>query len=299
MSFRPRFPLGEVPDWADRYEYADDAEVIEYGRRAGARGRYTRAGFLAIARWKARGRTRHLCEQNSEAEVRRATGIALSTSDERQRLAALVALRGVGVPTASVLLHLALDDAFPIIDFRALWSLGVDEPPAVYSFEYWWAYVEACRSLREQAGVTMRRFDRALWQFSNERQPRRSGVRTPGRRRRPVRARKESGREEVMDKDFTVEAYTRLVAAAIEGRLIPYSEVAGRGQVGKYLYAIADYEKAHGRPPLTAIVIHKQDGKPGKGFRIAMEQVGYARPGESDDALWERAVADVLAYWDP
>ena len=103
-----------------------------------------------------------------------------------------------------------------------------------------------------------------------------------------------------MDKDFNVAAYVRVVAAAIEGRTITYSEVAGRGQIARYLYRIANYEKAHGRPPLTAIVVHKQDGRPGQGFLIAMEQVGYKRrPGESDEDLWARACADVFAYWRP
>ena len=102
-----------------------------------------------------------------------------------------------------------------------------------------------------------------------------------------------------MDRDFSVEAYIRLVVAAIEGRLIPYSDVAPRRVVGTNLYRIADYEKAHRRPPLTAIVVHKQEGRPGEGFRIAMEQVGYAKPGESDEDLWARACADVFAYWRP
>ena len=43
--------------------------------------------------------------------------------------------------------------------------------------------------------------------------------------------------------------------------------------------------------------MRKQTGRPGDGFRVAMERVDYARPGESDDDLWERALADVFAYW--
>ncbi len=102
-----------------------------------------------------------------------------------------------------------------------------------------------------------------------------------------------------MGKGFDTVVYIRLVAAAIEGRTIPYSEVAPRSIVGRHLYSIADYEKAHRRPPLTAIVVHKQTGRPGEGFRIAMEQVGYAKPGESDGDLWKRACRDVFRYWDP
>ena len=102
-----------------------------------------------------------------------------------------------------------------------------------------------------------------------------------------------------MQTEFNTEAYVRLVAAAIEGRMIAYSDVAPRRVVGTYLYRIADYEKAHRRPPLTALVVHKHDGRPGEGFAIAMKQVGYSRPGESVDELWRRALADVFAYWRP
>ena len=125
-AFRLRFPLEEVGYWADRYQYADDAEVEEIGKQAGLAGRYTLADLLAIASWKTRGRSRRYVEMNTDGEVRDATTLALATSDERERVAALVHLHGVQLPTASVLLHLALADLFPIIDYRALWSLGID-----------------------------------------------------------------------------------------------------------------------------------------------------------------------------
>lgn len=53
----------------------------------------------------------------------------------------------------------------------------------------------------------------------------------------------------------------------------------------------------HGRPPLTALVVRKQTGRPGEGFGIAAREVVYIRPGESDDEVWERAVAHGFAYW--
>jgi hypothetical protein len=305
MQFRPRFPLSEVGYWADRYQYADDVEVEAIGNAAGRRGSYTRNEFLDVARWKTRGRSARFCEMNSDAEVRRATALALATSDERERVAALLRLHGVQMPTASVLLHLALPDRFPIIDYRALWSLGVDDGPASYSFDFWWPYVEACRSLRIEAKVGMRRLDRGLWQFSKEHQAAR-GSTSAGAAARPQRRPKdtlaaEAMREGVMIGNFNVEAYGRVVTAAIEGHTIPYSALPGsRRNWGSDLFRIADYEKAHGRPPLTAIVVHKQDGRPGKGFAIAVEQVGYARrPGESDEDLWKRALRDVFAYWRP
>jgi predicted RNase H-like nuclease len=169
-DFRLRFPLSEVLYWASRYAYADDAEVEAIGDRARERGWFTRDEFLSVARWKT-PRSRKQCEKNDEAHIRAATELALSTPDERGRIDALIGLHGVDYPTASVLLHLAHRDPYPIIDYRALWSLGVESPPATYSFTFWWAYTQACRSLATDAGVRMRTFDRALWQFSKERQP--------------------------------------------------------------------------------------------------------------------------------
>ena len=48
----------------------------------------------------------------------------------------LIALEGVGVPTASMLLHFAFPDDYPILDVRALESLG-PRSRTVYPVEYW------------------------------------------------------------------------------------------------------------------------------------------------------------------
>jgi len=79
-------------------------------------------------------------------------------------------LSGVGWPMASVILHWCHADPYPILDFRALWSLGLDPLPP-YDFDLWRAYTGHCRGLAA-AGVTMRDLDRALWQYSKEKQVR-------------------------------------------------------------------------------------------------------------------------------
>jgi hypothetical protein len=145
--------------WADRYRYADDAEVEAIGKIAAQRGWYTLPELVTVARWKTRGRSVHWCLLNTEVSVHEATKRALATPDQRLRVDTLVRLRGVQLPTASVLLHLAFPNDYPIIDFRALWSLGIDEPPTSYDFEYWWAYTLKCRALASEAGVSMRRLD--------------------------------------------------------------------------------------------------------------------------------------------
>lgn len=107
---------------------------------------------------------------NTEEFVREVTKVAFSTHEERLRIGIFTLLRGVSWPTASVLLHFASPDLYPILDFRALWSLGVKKPPSVYTFEFWDAYVSATRRIASEYGVKLRQLDRALWQYSKETQ---------------------------------------------------------------------------------------------------------------------------------
>ena len=104
-----------------------------------------------------------------------------------------------------------------------------------------------------------------------------------------------------MQGPFRTDVYAGLVRAAVDGRLVAYSDLlpGDPRHVGKHLYAIADYEHAHHRPPLTALVVRKQGGRPGEGFAIVADQIGYRRSGESDADVWERACAAVFAYWRP
>ncbi|MHB8459267.1 MAG: DUF429 domain-containing protein [Candidatus Limnocylindrales bacterium] len=168
-TFQLRFPLAEVPFWAARYSSADDSAVEAIGKAARRRGWYTRDEFLVVTRWKTQ-RTKSRCEKNDEASVEATTRLALSTPDERLRIKALTRLHGVQFPTASVLLHLGHRELYPIIAYRALWSLRVEAPPSYYSFGFWSAYTQACRLLAAEAGVWMRTLDRALWQYAKERQ---------------------------------------------------------------------------------------------------------------------------------
>ena len=81
----------------------------------------------------------------------------------------LTCLTGVSWPTASVILHFFHPDPYPIMDFRALWSVSL-KVPAQYTFEFWWEYVKFCRGIASRSRVDMRTLDRALWQYSKERQ---------------------------------------------------------------------------------------------------------------------------------
>ena len=162
-----QFPLEQVPEYAARYSYEDDVEVLGIGRAARDRGYYTREEFVTVCRWKT-PRSGPLVAENSADVVEALTRAALNdTSRERQRLDALRSLRGVEWATASVLLHLAYPERYPILDKRALHALGV-RSPASYSFRFWEAYVTAWLQLAGRAGVDGRTLDQALWQWSKE-----------------------------------------------------------------------------------------------------------------------------------
>ena len=116
-------------------------------------------------------RSRPKVAANTEAAVVDATGRALAAVDEATRIAALLELEGVGVPTASTLLYFAFPDDYPILDVRALESLGV-KPRSTYPVSFWLEYLEACREFSRSAGVSLRTLDKALWQHSKELSPR-------------------------------------------------------------------------------------------------------------------------------
>lgn len=168
MALNLRFPLEEIPHWSARYD--DDvapleAEVIPFMREE----RYlTKPLFLKLARWKS-PRIIPRCETNAEDFVEEVTRTALATQNEQLRIEVLTLLCGVGWPVASVILHFGYENQYPVLDFRALWSLGVEVPEG-YTFPFWRAYTEYARHLASKAGVTMREIDRALWQYSKEMQ---------------------------------------------------------------------------------------------------------------------------------
>lgn len=165
-TFELQFPMRDVETLAARFPGDDDTRLQEVGIAVRERGHYTRAEFIEVCAWKT-VRSRPRVSRNTGAAVIRATGLALGTEDEAARMGALLELDGIGVPTASTLLYCAFPDRYPILDVRALESLGV-KPRSQYPLSFWLAYLDACRELGQQAGVSLRTLDKALWQHSKE-----------------------------------------------------------------------------------------------------------------------------------
>lgn len=164
-------PLADVHEWIARFgDEADGDPVLDVIAPAvRARGHFLRDEFLETYAWKTR-RTLGQARKYSESEIADVTGVAFRQGDEKLRICLLRALDGVDWPVASTLLHVGLSADYPIMDFRALWSLGSTRP-AYVNFEFWWAYVRCCRELAARAGVTVRALDKALWAYSEANQP--------------------------------------------------------------------------------------------------------------------------------
>ncbi len=129
-----------------------------------ARGYLKKKEFLTVCSWKT-PRSQPRCATNDESTIEEISGLVLSTQSEALRIQAWTLLSGVKWPTASVFLHFVFEDRYPILDFRALWSLGVEKPPA-YTLEFWHTYTTTCRALATKAQVSLRALDRALWKYS-------------------------------------------------------------------------------------------------------------------------------------
>jgi hypothetical protein len=173
MALKLRFDAAEVQGLARRYCEGDarrktnDSHLREMVPLIQGRGYLNLDDLRTVGKWKAPRAVPKL-EGNMPGFVREVTGLSLGAASEQLRVEILRLLAGVEWPTASVILHWFHADPYPILDFRALASVGAD-PGQPYGFAFWHEYTEFCRSLAQSLRVSMRTLDRALWQHSWER----------------------------------------------------------------------------------------------------------------------------------
>jgi hypothetical protein len=172
--FELQFPATEIEHWASRRDaITNDALLMdEVIPRVKERGFFDKNDFLILAMW-AVPREKVQYESNEDDLIQTVTRIALNTQSEQRRIEESQSLKGVQYLVASVILHLAHDEPYPIINGHALASLGVEQSRKNRNFSFWWKYTKFCRNLAEENGVDMRTLDRALWQYSKENQPKR------------------------------------------------------------------------------------------------------------------------------
>jgi hypothetical protein len=169
--FKLRFSEKELQHYAQQYDYGRTTEnqskadqLNKYYKICPVRGYLTEAEFQEMVKWKSERRL-GLAENNSAALIKELTSFSFSAQHMRSKIGALLALEGVGMPVASVLLHFGCDATIPIIDERALWSLSHPKV-SYYSFELWEQYLKFCRDLAIKSKLTVREVDKALWKYS-------------------------------------------------------------------------------------------------------------------------------------
>ncbi len=164
-----RFKESEILQIAERYAYLyEETKLLSLRKVVLSKGYLSKVQLCLVAKWKAPRSAGHVLK-NSNKYVKEVTAFALKARDERSRIESLTILDGVSWPTASVILHLFHKEKYPILDFRALWSVSMDVPTQ-YSFPFWWPYVEFCRDIVKRNNVDMRTLDQAMWQYSKEKQ---------------------------------------------------------------------------------------------------------------------------------
>ena len=124
--------------------------------------------FIRLGRWKSRRPVKHY-KNNSDDLVKEITKFSLATINEEARIKILFILNGVSWPVASVILHFAFPDKYPIMDFRVIQSLGWEQPKS-YSFDFWQKYCNKIIELSNKLDIPIRTIDKALWQYSRENQ---------------------------------------------------------------------------------------------------------------------------------
>lgn len=169
MRFKLRFPALDLKKWQAKND-GNPESLQAMGAASRKRGYLTQDEFREFCAKKSpRNKARYWA--HSAALIREVTRIALSAKSEEVRIKSLMILDGVSWPTASFILHFCSGHKYPVLDFRALWSLSIDKPPP-YTFKFWFEYVEYCRGLSDRSGLSMRQVDAALWKFSKENQGR-------------------------------------------------------------------------------------------------------------------------------
>ncbi len=169
QKFELRFNKKDISFWASRYDYKGDNIICNVLAPKIQKQKYlTKDDFMLLCRWKSPRPTKQY-EKNDDYFIKEVTSIALSTTDPKLSIEILTLLNGVSWPVASVMLHFGKINEYPIIDYRALWSLNIDKP-SFYNFELWNDYSNYCKRLSAECNVSMRDLDRALWQYSKEKQ---------------------------------------------------------------------------------------------------------------------------------
>ncbi|UCE52739.1 MAG: hypothetical protein JSV31_26365 [Desulfobacterales bacterium] len=129
---RLRFNKNRIQELAERYDYAiSEEEIIGLIPYVQKKGYLDKKELYKAVYWKSPRIAAHV-KRNDYEFVLEITSFALNAKSEKSRIEPLTLLKRASWPVASVVLHFFHKDPYPIIDFRALWSISL-EPPSFYN----------------------------------------------------------------------------------------------------------------------------------------------------------------------
>ncbi len=149
-------------------EHAGTALLIQRLAHVRRTGRFTRAEFLAMCRWKSPRSRRHY-ERSSAGTIRRVSSAVLATESERERMNRLIALPGVSVATASAILTLIDPDRYGVLDIRcwqilfSIRSVAGNARGRAFTVSQWEQYLGRLRGHASALGVSSRMIEYTLF----------------------------------------------------------------------------------------------------------------------------------------
>jgi hypothetical protein len=149
-------------------EHTGTALLIRRLAHVKGAGRFTRAEFLAMCRWKSPRSRRHY-ERNSAQMIRRVSRAVLATRSERERMSRLIALPGVSVATASAILTLIDPRRYGVLDIRCwqilfrIRSVSGNERGRAFTVSQWEQYLKRLRGHARALGASARMIEYTLF----------------------------------------------------------------------------------------------------------------------------------------
>lgn len=164
----------KIREYAQKYDKRNKDtpdEIVEKEMKQWLEGNrcLDREKFIKIGLWKSK-RPKKKYESNDDLTVKEITRFSFITKSEEARTKSLLVLNGVFYPVASVILHFAFPNKYPILDFRVIWSIGWPQPKS-YTFDFWRKYCDKIQGISKETGENIRTVDKALWEYSKEHQP--------------------------------------------------------------------------------------------------------------------------------
>lgn len=156
-----------------KYYWLENYLFDEVNRNFQERGYLTPEEFFAIVIWKSNRAKKKVLSGIGESgqTIRTITSQIHETEAPEEKFKILTRIHGIGIPIASAILAVCEPKKFTVVDSRAWAALKSlpkevtgdlpDDPTA--TIDAYLQYLDKCKELAREDGVSLRDFDRMLW----------------------------------------------------------------------------------------------------------------------------------------